>query len=537
MNSPEGYHDGRVRVSLPKSMTMSLKRSRLTLLIFSFSIFCSAILVILAYNMYPVPDGDAIGPVPAIKAFATTGILKNNLFLIPSTIDPSGQGRYLAYPPGVPWFFGALLSLFRQTSYQSTLIVLALARCSSVIIFTRVIIEAVREQKCRIDLGKLLLTLVLIASNAFFLFASNGRSEILSILIATISLWAACIIKPITLRHLVLQMSVALLFPVSIANGLIGASIYFVYLFFDIRRTRTRFLLFATTSLASIAVFVSSYMLVNVSVQDGLAGILLHANNAVVGYTMKISILQSFGYYRSWIVFGIIALVQLGINLSKAWRNKLESWMDRLLLIATCSVLIILSYFFGGRFASQHYNLYAFLPIYQFMAYKLAMEPSTNSPNYQRLIWRPLLLVAASLSLLQPVQAIVLFPYYLASGSTYSEMLNKFDKVDAKNCHIVYTVGIAMLDDKQRGSQYQLDSLSRIMPTERMKIDKHKDSCVVAFVQEVNSNSKPPQGMKLIADFADKSVYTRMLRSLKILNSPKGYSFKAYAGEIGIDNQ
>ena len=67
--------------------------------------------------MYPVPDGDAIGPIPAIKAYAMSGILENKLLLIESTIDPSGMGRYLAYPPGMPLFFGSLMSIYSEKSY------------------------------------------------------------------------------------------------------------------------------------------------------------------------------------------------------------------------------------------------------------------------------------------------------------------------------------------------------------------------------------------------------------------------------------
>jgi hypothetical protein len=65
-----------------------------------------------------------------------------------------------------------------------------------------------------------------------------------------------------------------------------------------------------------------------------------------------------------------------------------------------------------------------------------------------------------------------------------------------------------------------------------MKRDTPHATCVRAFVQEANSNSAPPSGTKLVADYSDKSPYTQILRSLRILNSPKGYSFRVYEGDL-----
>lgn len=505
------------------------------ILIWSLAFCCSVVLVLFAYNMYPVPDGDAINPIPTIKAYATSGILQNKLFLVPSTIDPSGLGRYLAYPPGMPLFFGSLMSFFGDKSYQSALIVLSLARCASAFIFAKVLIIALKRRAQPASLRLILISLTLVASNSFFLFASNGRSEILSILIVSFSLWAALTIKPYFKRHIFFQICVGLLFPVSIANGLIGACLYCLYLVYDIRVMRKRFLLFTLMFIFSVVLFALSYFLIGIPLQDGLSGIMLHASAAVTGYSIDLSFGQSLSYYKSWIIFGILALVQFTLYSISFWRDKSNQWADKLILILSISVLIIFAYYFGGRFASQHYNLYAFLPIYQLLAFQLVVAIPDNKSRLPRILWAPLITLAAVLSLLQPLQAILLFPYYLTSGSTYSNMKNRFEKIDTGTCHVVYTIGIAWLDEKQSGSVYARDDLSGVVPTERMKSDSKKASCVVAFVQEVNSNSPTPEGMQLIADFSDRSNYTRLLRSLRLLNSPKGYSFKAYTGAVNMD--
>ena len=113
-------------------------------------------------------------------------------------------------------------------------------------------------------------------------------------------------------------------------------------------------------------------------------------------------------------------------------------------------------------------------------------------------------------------------------------MKANYEETVSSSCAIVYTSGIAMLDEKQIGSNYRVGASGEIQITERIKHDTNNYSCIRAFVQEVNSNSTPPSHMKLIADFSDKSPYTKILRSLKILNSPKGYSFRAYESEFWI---
>lgn len=504
------------------------------MLVWGLTFCCAVVLVVFAFNMYPVPDGDAIGPVPAIKAYATSGNLENKLFLIPSTLDPSGQGRYLAYPPGVPFFFGSLMSIFGAKSIQGAIISLSLARCASIFIFAKVITQELYKRKNPVRLSDTILTLLLVASNAFFLFASNGRPEILSILIVTLSLWAASCIKPKLTKHLFIQLCAGLLFPVSIANGLIGACFYSIYLLFDVRAIRKRFWLFIMFISACFIIFALSYLVVDVPLRDGINGIARHAKNAVTGYTMKLAPSRALSYYKTWIIFGAMATVQFSLQLKRYWHDKLTFWFDKLPLIIACFILVMFVYYFGGRYATQHYNIYAFLPLYQLLAIQLAISTPWDGRKYSRYFLKALLLLAAILSLLQPLQVILLFPYYLMSGSTYNTMKDKFEAIDTGSCHIVYTVGISMLDEKQSGSQYNLNELSEVLPTERMKMESDKSPCVYAFVQEVNRNSSPPKGMQLVADLSDKSNYTRILRSLRLLNSPKGYTFKAYKGNINI---
>ena len=142
--------------------------------------------------------------------------------------------------------------------------------------------------------------------------------------------------------------------------------------------------------------------------------------------------------------------------------------------------------------------------------------------------------MASFIALLQPLQIIFLYPYYQISGSTYANMKRKYETIDTGGCHVVYTIGVAMLDNNQAGSLYEPDDFSGIVPTERMKREAYKDTCVVAFVQEVNSYARTPRDMQLIADFNDRSRYTKLLKSVRLLNIPKGYSFSVYRGKLKL---
>ena len=133
-----------------------------------------------------------------------------------------------------------------------------------------------------------------------------------------------------------------------------------------------------------------------------------------------------------------------------------------------------------------------------------------------------------SLSLIEPVRTAVLFPYYLASGSTYHEATKNFQALDVGECALMYSNGIAVLDESQRGSQLRFDESARPVASRRIKSLYEDQQCVIAIVQEVNSNVRLPVGMEEIVDHRDRSSWTPKLKALRLLNSPKGYSFSVY---------
>ena len=513
-----------------KTMSFDFPKPRSVFLIWSLSLFCCTILVLFAYNMYPVPDGDSIAFIPTIKSYSETGILQNKLFIRPHTIDPGGLGRFLANTPGMTVYVGSFMKLLGQTSYQSAFVSLSLIRCASLLIFSKLIILTLQQRTQTVCLKHLAIPAILIISNAFFLFASNGRSEIISIFFVSIALLAVLSVKPQIKRHIFVQICIGLLFPVNVASAIISMCIYSVYLIFDIKFTRLRLACLFLSIFFSALFLMLSYAVAGVSLSDGINGVTHAAKTALFNYKVDLTLAQSISYYKSWMTFAILGVLQFMRLSLTFWNQDKTSIADRLLLIITVFVLIILAYYFGGRYATNHYTLYAFLTLYQLLAFQLFIHCLESTRGSTHILSFSIIILAAILSLLQPVRASLLFPYYLTSGSTYDQMKKEFEKIDTQGCSVVYTTAVAWLDDQQSGSEYLPSELGGVDQTERMRLENENNSCVVAFVQEVNSNSSSPIGMKLIADLSDQSPYTTLLRSLRLLNSPKGYSFKAYKG-------
>jgi hypothetical protein len=321
-----------------------------------------------------------------------------------------------------------------------------------------------------------------------------------------------------------------MLFPISIANGYIGIAFYLLYLFFDVKPTLKRLSYFAASALSSglflLFSYTIAYSIAGIDIVDGIRALQSASQGQMSRKDTSLKLL--FNYWSSWSLFGLLASARCIQCARMFLRNKTFSFLDVAWLVLTGLVIAACIFVFGLRAAPVHYNLYAFLPIYQLLSLRLLIEVQLFSRRFWIFICTSALIAASALSLFTPIRSMALFPYYLLSGSTYAQMKQQFEKIETKECSIVYTGAVAFLDEKQSGSNYLRSDSSGIIPTERMKKDGNDFSCEVAFVQETNTNSSFPVGMKLIADLGDRSPYTKKLRSLRILNSPKGYSFKAY---------
>lgn len=514
-------------------MTISTLKSGQTAWIWTLCFVCSLILVMFAYYMYPVPDGDAIFFIPTIKTYAITGTLENKLVDMSFTTDPRGLGRFLYHTPGTPLFFGSLLSLFGVKSYQNVLILLSLARCASVFLFAKSVLLVLQRNVLPAGIHRVVMPSILVVSNAFFLFASNGRPEILSILIISVALLSALSIRKTFKKNLVIQICLGLLFPVSIVNGLVGVIFYALYLSFSIPSWRKKALYLLFGLFFSALFFLASYSLAGVDLQEAFHGLMMQGQSKFSDNGF-FTVHQILFYFGTWGLFGILSILFLAKRSSDFLGDKANYLADKMWLIISLIALFYAVFSFGLRQPNSHYQLYAFICVYQILSLQLVLQAAGHGHKLFSAINICLIYAAIALSLLQPIKTILLFPYYLSSGSSYATMKQKFEDLKPANCSMVYTTSVAMLDESQFGSIYSMNGAGGINKTERIKKYEKDSSCVMAIVQEANSNSPLPTEANLVADFSDRSPYTGFLRSMRLLNSPKGYSFKVYRSDLGM---
>ena len=477
-------------------LTMNIiSHKKANLVVWISAILCSIILFTFSYNMYPVPDGDSIFFLPTIKSFASSRVLENKLVDLSYNTDLSKSGRFLFHTPGTPLIIGSLMSLFRTYSYNATLLTLSLVRCASIFVFAKVVILLITHSGTKIRLWHVLLSSALIFSNGLFLTASNGRPEILSMLITSFAIYSSMVIDSDQYRHFILQLCISILFPVSVANGLIACLFYLLYLTFESTNITKSVYYMCSLIFFSIFFFAISYVSSGVSLLDGMAGLALHSK-MVFSRSRTVGLGQIFSYWKSWMLFGLMGCISLSVFIQYQWCNLAKKLYQRIWLAFLVISLLYVLYYFGLRSAPSHYQLYAFLPLYQILALRLLIGRQHQRNRSKQIILKFIFTFALLFSLIGPIRLIVLFPYYLYSGYSYENMKSNYEYMASSSCAIVYTSAIAMLDDKQIGSKYRLGREGQLQVSQRIKNDAYKKySCIRAFVQEVNSNSNPPSDM------------------------------------------
>jgi len=350
--------------------------------------------------------------------------------------------------------------------------------------------------------------------------------------IVSVSLLAALSINSSVKRHFALALCIGLLFPVTLANGIIGCVFYLFYLFIDIKNVKTRFAFLAFALASGFLLLILSYLAAGLPLGDGFRGLSIHAKLQLGRTDTGLGLVLSA--WRSWIIFAVLSVVYLIISLISvpAIRQSTTPVLDRMWLGSSFIFLAYSVYFFGLRAAPTNYNLYAFLPLYQFLSFRLLIDLNSHNLKILSYVFQGALVAGLLLSLLEPLRSAVLFPYYLVSGSTYSQAKNNFLALDIDECNLMHTAGLALLDESQRGSQFKVDDSSHFLISKRIKFSGGGRTCIAAIVQEINANSRLPVDMEMIADYSDKSPWTPRLRALRLLNSPKGYSFYAYKKEL-----
>jgi hypothetical protein len=512
--------------------------------------------------MYPVPDGDAVFFLPAIRSYAVNGVIEHQANPLSYVTDPKGFGRYLFYPPMFMVIVGGVVRSLGLTSYPGILMVLATMRVASVAIFAIAIQRLARRRYgAAIPPMVTVVAVLLVMSNGLFLLASNGRPEVLTLLLANAATLVA--VAAPAWKDVALPLIAGLMFSFSIASGVIGFAMYAVYLCFAQRSCTRRFLLATVAGVLMVALFVAGYSVAGIDMGDGIAGIGLHSKIQLTRTSTQ-SLEEFCRFWTSWFLFFAIACINVARKLSRRVVEMPEG-CSRIQFVAAVLLLAATILFFG-RCAPSHYNIYAFLPIYQalafagFLACDALADPAIGRGGrttdgawawpHQRIVRGPFLatlVVAASLACGHTAMQLLPFPYYLLSGCDYRSMKEVFDGVLAEHPEtlFLYTGGLQLLDDSLAGSMLSdglagsgslspFDEHGRFTSPRARHEGREKERSIV-FIQERATYQVPPRLPphlhKIVIDATDEGPAPLPIRGLRILRSRQGYGFTAFEQE------
>lgn len=508
----------------PKSFPQ--RRSRTLVLVAAMTILMALLLLFMAWSLYPVSDGDAPYFMPAAHWYARNGRLVNKLVEFTYATDPSGEARFLFYPPAFSLLIGKLASLVGRESYRGVFLWVAILRAAGVLLFSGIIYR-VLVSNIQIKRYWLLASagLMLIMSQGLYLLPANGRGETLSMTLVCAGV--ALEFSQLPRRRWIMSIIVALIFSISIANGCIALWVYAVHLAFLERSVPAKIVWIIATVLLALAFFYFSYVFAGIDFSEGMEGLRLNVKLQLRRTDTSLPLLLSF--WRSWLIFAVMAAYQALACFLRSSFLKKASALNRSYLALVLLLLAACVYTFA-RTAPSHYSIYAFLPLLQVLSFCFLAESLAWSSvkSFVAVIGMSL---AILLSLVMPLQAIAVFPYYIQSGRSYQAASKKLSELRSTwKCSLLYSSGLYVLDPKLEGSIYSIDSGGYANSTRAKREDalNGRSSCRLILVQEVNSDSDAPSKARQVMDFSDQSAHLGLLRRLRLVNSPKGYSFRAY---------
>jgi hypothetical protein len=503
------------------------RRTRTLLLVAAITTLMASLLIFFAWSLYPVSDGDASFFMPAAQWYQRNGRLFNKLVGLAYDTDQAGEGRFLYYQPAFTLLIGKLASLSGNESYRGVYLWVAILRAAGVFLFSIVIYKIlVINIKIRRYWLLVLTGVMLVASQALYLLPANGRGETLTMTLVTAGMVVE--FSKFAHRRWIMSIVVSLIFSISIANGAIALWVYAVYLAFAERSFQARIAWIIGTFFLAVALFYLSYILAGIDFSEGMEGLRRHAKIQIGRTDTSLPLLLS--YWKSWLIFGVLAAFQLSASFRKSSFLTQSSPQDRFYLVVSLLFLSLSVYIFALRTAPSHYSIYAFLPLLQALSLCFLAE-SLPRHSIKSFAAVAIISMAILLSLVIPLQALIAYPYYAQSGKSYEDALQRLSSLkSAWKCPLVYSNGLFVLDPNLEGSIYQIDSDGFATSERAIREDaiQGKSNCRLILVQEVNSDSDTPPKARMVMDFSDQSAQLGFLRRLRLLKSPKGYSFKAY---------
>lgn len=376
---------------------MTPQRLSLPLLLLTLAIAGS--LLVFGYHVYPVPSGDSHAFVPAALSLEAGHGLRNPVAQLSRELDPTGEARFVQYPP----LFPLTVALLMPTSGpRGAFLVLAflsvLDLVLSVLLFRRVLPDAPGPL-----LGGMAATLGLAT---LLVGQQTGRPEPLATLFVLLAAHAALRVRPS-----------ALWLPGGLLLGLTGATqptggviLGLLLAVFLSVRLPTREALVAILELLalSLAVFFAIVAIGPLGIAETLDGIRRHADLTVVhrqsGESLRTYwITNPGGTFYALPYLLLPAGLLLGV---RTWRGAVRSPI----LCALCLLPLAVVLWGSTVRAPEHaYNVLLFAPLVFAANLHQAFRSGWRAP-------RLALPAIHGLTGLGYVRAVVLFGFFLSSG-------------------------------------------------------------------------------------------------------------------------
>jgi len=142
---------------------------------YSWSVIVCVILVIYAWNVFPVPGTDSIVFIPPALLFSKGYGLANPLYYVTQFTDPTHTNRFNYYVPFFPLLLGTLSKI--KPGIKTIFLFCSFFSVVNLLLYTRVIISLLTE---KINTGLQILIILSVTYVATYLLPTVGRPESLT---------------------------------------------------------------------------------------------------------------------------------------------------------------------------------------------------------------------------------------------------------------------------------------------------------------------------------------------------------------------
>jgi hypothetical protein len=193
------------------------------IIFYVISIIVSAILLVFAFHVFPIPGTDSVVFIPAALLFSKGYGLANPLYYVTQLTDLTHTNRFNYYVPFYPYILGLLSRI--NPGIKTIFVFCALFSAASLLLYTRVVISFLPKQ---VSLWAKIIILISVAYIATYLLPTVGRPEGLTTLLVLL-VYIVSRTKN-TYPALAFNAVICILFALILATQLI--CFYFCFLFF-----------------------------------------------------------------------------------------------------------------------------------------------------------------------------------------------------------------------------------------------------------------------------------------------------------------